>query len=546
MTSGGHSAHAATLRDYLRVVRRRKWIILQAVVLVPAAAVVFSLHQEKLYQASAQVLLSSQNLAAQLTGTQSTGINLQPDRIAQTQADVARVPELAQRVLQRVRGTYLTPQSFLDSSGVSTATNADILTFTVTNHSPWLARRLVDAYARAYTVYRRELDTASIHRALIGVNQRLQQLSKVGSTHSALYNSLAERQQTLLTMEALQTSNASVVKQADRVVQTQPKPVRNGILGFLLGAVLGVGLAFLWEALDTRVRNAQELGERLGGLPLLARIPAPDKKFKARNKLVMLEDPNGVHAETFRMLRTNLDFALLNRDVQTIMVTSAVQQEGKSTTIANLAVALARAGKRVVLVDLDLRRPFLDRFFHIDGPGITQVALKHASLNQALKTIAIMDVPRGRRNGNGNGNGHGAIKGVLQVLPAGPIPPDPGEFVATNALGGILEELRDGFDVVLIDAPPALAVGDAMTLSAKVDGLIVVTRVKTVRRQMMTELARLLGTVPADVLGFVLTGADSEEGHGEGGGYGYGYGYGRYYGRAYQQSEKARRARSEA
>src|SRR5438552_19202261 len=100
--TAGHTAHAATLRDYLQVVRRRKWIILQAVVLVPAAAVAFSLHQQKLYQASAQVLLSSQNLAAQLTGTQSTGMNLQPDRIAQTQADVARVPEVAKRVLRRV------------------------------------------------------------------------------------------------------------------------------------------------------------------------------------------------------------------------------------------------------------------------------------------------------------------------------------------------------------------------------------------------------------------------------------------------------------
>jgi tyrosine-protein kinase len=224
------------------------------------------------------------------------------------------------------------------------------------------------------------------------------------------------------------------------------------------------------------------------------------------------------------------------------MVTSAVQQEGKSTTIANLAVALARAGRRVVLVDLDLRRPFLDRFFQLDGPGVTQVALKHATLDRALATIAITDANAETRNGNGNGHSK-PIKGVLEVLPAGPIPPDPGEFVATPALAGILEELRDRFDVVLIDAPPALAVGDAMTLSAKVDALVVVTRVKTVRRQMMNELGRLLGTVPTDVLGFVLTGADAEEGHTDRIGYGYGYGYGSYYGRT---TEKGRRARSEA
>ncbi|MDX6411518.1 MAG: Chain length determinant protein, partial [Gaiellaceae bacterium] len=116
MTAAGHAGDSATLRDYVQVVRRRRWIILQAVVLDPLAAVLFSLHQQKLYQASAQVLLSSQNLAAQLTGTQSTGINLQPDRIAQTQAEIARVPELAKKVLAHVGGSGLTVQEFLDSS----------------------------------------------------------------------------------------------------------------------------------------------------------------------------------------------------------------------------------------------------------------------------------------------------------------------------------------------------------------------------------------------------------------------------------------------
>ncbi len=165
--TGGHTGHAATLRDYLHVVRRRKWIIVTSVVLVPLAAIAFSLHQQKLYQASAQVLLSSQNLANQLTGTQSTGINLQPDRIAQTQADVARVPTVASRALAAVGVTDLTAQQFLENSTVTTATNADLLTFDVTNHDPRAreeARRRVRA---AYTVYRRELDTASMQRALV-------------------------------------------------------------------------------------------------------------------------------------------------------------------------------------------------------------------------------------------------------------------------------------------------------------------------------------------------------------------------------------------
>jgi Mrp family chromosome partitioning ATPase/capsular polysaccharide biosynthesis protein len=540
VTGGHHHAeHSTTLRDYLQVLRRRKWIVLQAVVLVPLAAVLFSLNQQTLYQASAQVLLSSQNLAAQLTNTQSTGINLQPDRIAQTQAGVARVPVIASRVLRRVGGTGLTVDQFLSDSSVSTSPNADLLGFTVTNHDPQLARRLVDAYAREYTIYRRQLDTGAINTALKSATVRLKQLSRAGGRNGALYSSLVDRQQTLATMAALQTANATVIKRADGATQIQPRPKRNAILGLALGIVLGLGLAFLWEALDTRVRSAQEIGEKLGGLPLLARLPAPGKKLRAENRLVMLDDPSSVSAETFRMLRTNLDFVMLDRRAKTIMVTSAVEQEGKSTTIANLAVALARAGQRVALVDLDLRRPFLAKFFDLDGPGITQVALGHATLDDALVRVAITNTQESRNvhvevNGNGSGaSGNATVKGLLEVLPAGPIPPDPGEFVATQALAEILDELRDRADVVLVDAPPALRVGDAMTLTSRVDGILVVTRMKIVRRHMLSELGRQLASVPTPVLGFVVTDAAGED-------EGYGYGYGGYYARSYAPSETSR------
>jgi Mrp family chromosome partitioning ATPase len=389
------------------------------------------------------------------------------------------------------------------------------------------AERLVNAYAAAYTSYRRELDTSSISRALAGVNRRIDVLQTAGDVKSPLYASLVDRQQTLVTMEALQTSNASVVKRADSVTQTQPKTKRNAILAIALAIVLGVGLAFLWEALDTRVRSAEEISEQLGGLPLLARVPAPNKKLRSANRLVMMDDPAVGHAEAFRVLRTNLEFVRLDRHVQTIMITSAVEQEGKSTTVANLAVALARGGHRVVLVDLDLRRPYIHRFFGIDGPGVTQVALGHATLEEALVPIAITDGatgPAGGANGNGNGNGHGArVRGLLEILPAGPIPPDPGEFVATQSLENLLATLRERGDIVLVDAPPTLYLGDAAALSARVDGIVVATRMRVVRRHMLHELSRQLSTFPTPILGFVVTDAAGESGYGYGSGYEYGY-----------------------
>ena len=529
--SEGTHQHGSTLRDYLRVVRRRRWIILQAVILVPLAAVVFSLRQERMYQASAEVLLSQQNLAAALTGTTDATPTQQADRVAQTQADLARVPEVATRTLNAV-GIHRSALDFLDHSSVAAKQNADLLTFTVTDHSPELAATLASAYAKQFVAFRQELDTASLQRARSEVAARIGQLEKAGATHGALYASLVDKDQQLATLEALQTSNASVVRTADDAVQVQPRPVRNGILGLALGLVLGLGLAFLWEALDTRVRSAEEISERLG-LPLLARLPVPPRQMRKEERLVMLAEPRGEQAEAFRMLRTNLEFVRLGHDVRTIMVTSAVEQEGKSTTVANLAVALARAGQRVALVDLDLRRPFLDHFFDLRyRPGLTQVALGQTKLDDALIPIAIGDGgDRRARTENGNGNGTGPASaraatslptGGLRVLVSGPLPPNAGEFVGSEALAHILGELRERFDTILIDAPPMLQVGDPLALSAQVDALFVVSRMNVVRRPMLGEVRRLLDAAPARKLGFVLTGAEGEEGYGYGGGYYYG------------------------
>jgi Mrp family chromosome partitioning ATPase len=156
---------------------------------------------------------------------------------------------------------------------------------------------------------------------------------------------------------------------------------------------------------------------------------------------------------------------------------------------------------------------------------VTQVALGHTSLEEALVPIAITDGAAGRAtgtNGNGNGNGHGArVRGLLEVLPAGPIPPDPGEFVATQSLEDVLAALRERGDIVLVDAPPTLNLGDTAALSTRVDGIVVATRMRVVRRHMLHELSRQLSTFPTPVLGFVVTDADGESGYGSVYGYGY-------------------------
>lgn len=518
--------HISTLRDYLRVIRRRKWIVLQVLVLLPAAAMLFSLWQKPLYEGTAEVLLSRQNLAASLTGATDPSVFQEPDRIAQTQAQLASVPLVAERVLRELDLDDRTAGELLEMATIEARDNADLLQFRVRDGDAGLAARLATEYGNQYISYRQELDTAGVRRAREEVRARIDVLEAADAEKTPGYASLVEKEQQLQTLEALQTANAFVVRPADVGVQVQPRPVRNVMLAVAFAVVLAIALAFLWEALDTRIRSGDEIAHRLG-LSLLGRLPPPPRELRLHNQLLMLTRPNSAESEAFRMLRTNVDFANLDRSAQTVMVTSAGEQEGKSTSVANLAVALARAGRSVLLVDLDLRRPVIAHFFGLTHrAGLTDVALGEAKLEDAIYRIPLTGPTRSASKAH---PGVEQATGLLEVLPAGPAPPDPGEFVGTAALAELLQKLRDRAEIVLIDAPPVLHVNDAMALSAKVDALIVVVRLKLVRRAMLEELARTLENTPTRKLGVILTGAESMPGYG--------------YGRAYEPVHQRRKGR---
>ena len=504
MRTGRSTAYTTDVSpgDYVRALRRGLWIILLTTALATLGAVYASMRQEKLYRSSADVLLSSQDLAAILADVQPT-TSEDPARVAATQAALATTPQVAALALRLAHVNGLDPNELLGESSVSSAPDADILTFSVADPSPRLAEQLAQAYATAYTTYRRRLDTTTIAQALKDVNRRLAQLRTAGETRSTVYSNLLDKQQQLSTLQVLQGSNAQVVRSADAAVLTRPRTLRNTALAAIIGLVLGVALAILREALDTRVRTGGEVEVRLD-LPLLARIPDPRRRLKARTRVPMLKRPRSGTAEAYRILAADLEFVNLERGARSIMFTSARRGEGKSTTVANLAVAIARSGRRVIIADLDFRAPSLATLFHMKNErGLTQAVHGRLGLDAAL-----IPVPLGNRQSNERHGRNGAIRGSLEVLPVGPLPLNPAELAASQALDELLRELERRADLVLVDAPPLLALSDAVTLSSRVDALVVVTRLPAVRRPALQELRRVLDAAPVTKLGFVLTGTD--------------------------------------
>jgi non-specific protein-tyrosine kinase len=220
------------------------------------------------------------------------------------------------------------------------------------------------------------------------------------------------------------------------------------------------------------------------------------------------------------MLRTNLDFVNLDLRARAILVTSAVTGEGKSTVAANLAISLARTGRRVLLADFDMRAPALEKFFDIAGrPGLTSVALGEVRLEEAITAIDVGDMaeseertPTRIAGAWTNGGPAEDLPAVVEVLSTGPVPPNAGEFLTSRRVGAILEQLKERCDLLIIDAPPLLDASETLALMGQLDALLLVARLNRLRSSMLTELQRILHTCPIPALGYVLTGAGSEPG----------------------------------
>ena len=350
----------------------------------------------------------------------------------------------------------------------------------------------------------------------------LARLEREAKVNNELYSTLKLRHQEVLVKSAEgRIEEVTIIEPATlpTVPINAPNTQLNMIVGSLMGLFLGIVLAFMRESFDTSIGTIEGVEEFLK-LPVLGVIPRFDEKevlaaaakelpadtspetLDLFSKLVTLYDPKSVLAEAFRSLRTNVLFAGMDRHVKTLLFTSAGLGEGKSTVVINLAIALAQDGKRVLLVDSDLRKPIIaPRLGLPREPGLTEVLVGGATWRDVVRSVT--DLMLGTLGVDCVMNTPGLDN--LNVLASGAIPPNPAEFLNSNRLKDLILEMREEYDFVLFDTPPILPISDAVTVGSRVDAAVLVYQVGRVGRNALKRAKFLLDHAQAVVLGTVLT-----------------------------------------
>ena len=511
------------LHEFVAVLLRRKAVVLIPIIVTPLLALANVAFEQPIYSASADVLITTGSVASALSDLPGLAQTDQPERNARTQVELARLPIVAQRVINRAP-TFEDSTDFLARSSVSAQSDADILRFSVDDPDSEEAKQLATMYAREFSEFRNSLDLRTIRSTRQTIARSLAKLVASGQQDSQLYAELRAALRQLDAAEAVQGSAAIVVQPAVYAGQISPTPRRDLMLAIALGILLGVGLAFLVDRLDTRLRSSEEV-ETLLGFPVLGELPEPPElPERASSRVAMLDFPYGPFAEAIRKLRVNVEFANLDARARIIMVTSAQGGEGKTTVAANLGVALARAGRSVAICDLDTRAPSLQALFNAQGQrGLVDVAFGTCTLRDALVPIRWNVLDRGSRPRGVTATADSSDGGPTREGPAGEArllilgrrrPPAPADFVGSTSVRQVVSELAQMYEFVILDTPPLLPVSDSLTISEYADAAIVVSGLRTARRPDLRKLRRVLSTFQAHIVGLVVTGAEPQGGYG--------------------------------
>ena len=432
---------ALNLQDFVKVLRSRWITVCVTVVIAILAAVVASLLTTPLYQASTRLFVSTPAGASLSDAYQ--GSRYSQERVV-SYAELIMGQTLAQRTIDKL-GLAMDAQDLQNGITASSKPETVLINVEVLDRSPVRARDIANTLSDEFVAMVRELETPE---------------------------------------SATAPDSRVVVEQRASIPEKPvvPRTARNIAIGFALGALLGIGLAVVRDALDNTVKERQIL-EEITGTGLVGSIPLD--KDRRDQPAIAFDNCNSAIAEAFRKLRTNLQFLAVDNPPRVIVLTSSMPSEGKSTTAINVALALAEGEHNVVLVDGDMRRPTLAKYLDLVGSvGFSTVLSGQASLDEALQKTRFPG---------------------LTVLTSGAVPPNPSELLGSQSARSLLNELRARFDYVIVDSTPLLAVTDAAIVAAGADGVLLIARFGHTKRDHLAHAVGTLESVGAPLLGAVFT-----------------------------------------
>jgi len=534
-------ARTVELRKYYGIFRRWLWLIVLGAFVAASVGFVISERLPRIYEATTTLIV----------GTVTTSANadyntvLASQQLAKTYSTILVSRNILEAALAELGlKESLTLEALSKNVEARTVRDTQLITLKVSQKDPKLAADLANSIARQLLsqnpatpqgqlgsvqgfvveqMRRLEKEITSLQQQLEEVESRLKNANPaqgaiLASQQTDLQDKLRQAltsYNSLLTFYSASSSNyVSIIEEARPPLQpSSPRVLLNTLLAALAGLALTIGLALIFEYLDDTVKTSEQVTQAVD-LPALALVPRMSHQG-LNGDSPLLWDGKSMEAEAYRTLRTNIQFSILDKRTKTLVVTSANPREGKTSTLVNLATAMAQAGLRVIVVDCDLRRPTVHQVFRLPNTrGITTLLLD--------ETIRLEDVLRQPPVPN------------LHVLTSGPLPPNPAELLGSRRMEAILVALKQRADIVLLDTPPCLSLTDAVVLAGRADGTILVAEWGATRMDALVQETATLKQVGATILGVVLNKFRSSRHHA--------YHYYRYnYGTASKDEHSVRR-----
>jgi non-specific protein-tyrosine kinase len=494
------------LRHQIGVLRSWAWLLIASILLAAGAAYLVSSGLPKVYEGKVTLIVG------QSTQSSNPDLNqlLASQRLSQTYADLAITGPLLEQVIAK-NGLTVSPDEFKKRVVADAPRDSTLVHLTVQDGDPARAAALANSLAAEMIAASPAIagrnsqvqqfidaDLAATQAQIEQTQAEIQRLTNLPSRSAsdeqllqALQGRIVTQRQTYATMLGFSSNSGAnlltVVDPASTPIEpAAPRILLNTLIAGLVGLLIALGLAFLFDYLDDTVKSTEDV-EAVAGLPTLGTITKM-RGAKGRSEIYRLATllyPRAPVAEAYRSLRTNVEFAAVDAPVRTLLVTSAIPGEGKTTTAANLAVVFAQAGRRTLLLDADFRKPGVHRIFDLSNAhGLSDLLRSDdASLEEVAQTTE---------------------QDNLRVLATGPLPPNPAELLASQRMRTILDRLAGSAELVIIDSPPLQAVTDAAILASITDGTIFVVDAGRTRRGAVRNAREALAKAEARVLGVVL------------------------------------------